>query len=195
MKKLLIYLVPLMLIVASCSSYRYHTTKIQGIDFSRYHTYGWLPPVDSLSKSYFNNDIAQSNIMETANQELQARGLTYTKDSPDLLFRYITIVNNKSKPLYAPMYGGFHPWGMWGYNPWMWGGWHMGWNRPIGKERYRAGHIILEARDRQTNTVIWQARGSGEVRNPEDAINKLPDVVARVMEQYPTSRMKRSANE
>ncbi len=128
--------------------------------------------------------------METANQELEARGLTYSKDNPDLLFRYIAIVNNKSRPMYAPMWGGFGPWGMWG-GPWgmgMWGGpwmWGGGWNRPVGTERYRAGHIIIEARDRHSDTVIWQARGTGEVRDPERAINKLPEVVARVMEQYP----------
>lgn len=195
MKKLLIVIIPIMVLIASCSSYRYHTTKIQGTDFSQYRTYGWLAPSDSLSKSYFDNDIAHSNIMETANQELEARGLTYSKDNPDLLFRYITIVNNKSRPMYAPMWGGFGPWGMWG-GPWgmgMWGGpwmWGGGWNRPVGNERYRAGHIIIEARDRKTNTVIWQARGTGEVKDPERAINKLPEVVVRVMKQYPVAAAK-----
>lgn len=185
MKRFILYIVPL-LVLASCSAYQYHTTKIQSTDFSRYHTYGWLPPVDSLSKSYFDNDIANANIMETANRELEARGLTYSKDNPDLLFRYIVIVNNKSRPVYGGYpYG---PWGMWGYNPWMWGphwGYGYGWNRPVGKERYRAGHIIIEARDRQSNTVIWQARGSGQVRNPEEAINKLPKIVTGVMDEFP----------
>ncbi len=192
MKRLVAFIVPL-LVLASCSSYRYHTTKIQSTDFSQYRTYGWLPPVDSLSKSYYDNDIANANILETANRELEARGLTYTKENPDLLFRYIAIVNNKSRPIYggAP----FGPWGMgmWGYNPWMWGpgwgwggmGWGGGWNRPVGKERYRSGHIIIEAKDRRSNTVVWQARGSGEVRDPEKAINKLPDIVTGVIEQFP----------
>jgi hypothetical protein len=187
MKRLFIYCIPL-LVLASCSSYRYHTTKIQSTDFSQYHTYAWLPPSDSLSKSYFDNDIANANILETANRELEARGLTYSKDNPDLLFRYIAIVNNKSRPIYSGYpYG---PWGMWGYNPWMWGpgwgAWGWGtWNRPVGTERYRAGHIIIEAKDRRSNTVIWQARGTGEVRNPEQAINKLPEIVTGVMEQFP----------
>ncbi len=192
MKKLLIVIIPIMMLMASCSSYRYHTTKIQSTDFSQYRTYSWLAPSDSLSKSYFDNDIAKSNIMEAANHELEARGLTYSNDNPDLLFRYVAIVNNKSRPLYAPMWGGFGPWGPWGMGmwggPWMWGG---GWNRPVGNERYRAGHIIIEAKDRKTNTVIWQARGTGEVRNPETAINKLPEVVAKVMDQYPVAPARR----
>lgn len=185
MKRFILYLVPL-LVLASCSAYQYHTTKIESTDFSRYHTYGWLPPVDSLSKSYFDNDIANANILETANKELEARGLTYSKENPDLLFRYIAIVNNKSRPVYGGYpYG---PWGMWGYNPWMWGPYwgHYGYglNRPVGKERYRAGHIIIEARDRQSNTVVWQARGSGQVRSPEEAINKLPEIVTGVIGEF-----------
>jgi len=182
MKRLFPYLAALV-VLAACSPYRYHTTKVEGVDFSRYRTYGWLSPVDSLSKSYFDNDIANANILEAANQELEARGLTYTKDDPDLLFRYIAIVNNKKRPIYGGYpYG---PWGYWGYSPWAWGwGWSY-WNRPVGEERYRAGHIIIEARDRRTNRVVWQARGSGEVRSPEQAINALPQVVAGIMDQFP----------
>ncbi len=192
MKRFILYLFPLM-VLGSCSAYQYHTTRIQSADFSQYQTYSWLPPVDSMSKSYFDNDIANANILETANRELEARGLTYSKDNPDLLFRYIAIVNNKSRPLYGGhAYG---PWGMWGYNPWIWGprwGYYgYGWNRPVGEERYRAGHIIIEARDRQSNTVIWQARGSGQVRTPEDAINKLPEIVAGVIDQFPLAEAKR----
>lgn len=201
MKRLWFFIAVTALIVASCSPYRYHTTKKQGADFTQYRTYAWLTPVDSLSKSYFDNDIARENILDAANRELESRGLVYSKDNPDLLFRYIAIVNNKSRPIYAPV-GGFGPWGMgwggmWGMNPWMWGpGWGMGmgwggWHRPVGDERYRAGHIIIEARDRATDAVIWQARGTGDVRTPEKAINNLPKVVAGIIDQYPVSPKKR----
>lgn len=179
-------------IMASCSPYQYHTTRVVNTDFSEYKTYGWLPPVDSLSKSYFNNDIAQHNIMEQANIELENRGLTYTKEEPDLLFRYITIVNNKSRPLYAPAggYYGYGPWGwgMWGMPAWGWGAGHY----PVGTERYRASHIIIEARDRRKNTVIWQARGTGTARSPEKAINDLPGIISGVMKEFPITAPKKS---
>ncbi len=181
MKKLL-FILPVLLIVAACSSQQYHTTRMLNQDFSSYKTYGWLTPVDSLSKDYFNNDIARANIMETANAELEARGLTYSKENPDILFRYIAIVNNKSQPVYSHHYS-MYPWG-WGYrSAWGWYGYNP--YRPMGRERYRAGHLILEARERETNTVIWQARGSGRVDNPESAINRLPKIVKGVFAQYP----------
>ncbi len=175
-----------LLILGSCASYNYHTTRQQSTDFNQYRTYGWLPPVDSLSKDYFTNDIAKGNILTTANKELETRGLSYTKENPDILFRYIAIVNNKSRLVYgSPYYGGFGWGGPWGwYRPWGYYGYYGG-SYPVGKERVRYGHIILEAIDRRTNAVIWQARGSGQIDVPEKAINDLPKVVTGIMKEYP----------
>ncbi len=187
MKKFIYGLVGTLAIVISmgaCSSHKYHTTRIQNINFEQYQTYAWLPPIDSLSKSYFNGDIARTNILSTANEELEARGLQYDKENPDLLFRYITIVNNKSRPVYAHPYRGWGPWGYYGwYNPWFYAS-----NVPVGKEKYRYAHVIIEAIERKTNSVIWQARGSSEIRSPEKAINDLPKVVKGVIKELPLSK-------
>lgn len=182
MKKLIYILsVVFLLSTVSCSSYKYHTTRVQNLDFSQYKTYGWLPPIDSLSKSYFDNDISKSNILSTANAELEARGLSYSKENPDLLFRYITIVNNKSRAIYANNWGWGGPWGYYGwYSPWYYSP-----NIPVGKERFRYSHLIIEAIDRETNSVIWQARGSSEIKTPEKAINNLPKVVSGVLKELP----------
>lgn len=196
MKNIVLILSVLMFsVLGSCSSQKYHTTRIQSKDFTQYKTYGWLAPVDSLSKDYYNNDIAKDNILRTANQELEARGLTYAKENPDILFRYVAIVNNKSRIVYSsPMWGGWGPWGM-GFRPWGWGWspWGMGFggfSHPVGKERVRYSHIIIEALDRRTNTVVWQARGTGEVDVPEKAINNLPKVISGVMREYPVNKKK-----
>lgn len=178
-----IFFAGFLLVLGACSGYKYNTTRVQHLDFTQYKTYGWLPPVDSLSKNYFNNDIARENILSAANHELEAIGLTYSKENPDLLFRYIPIVNNKSKMVYG--HSGWGWGGPWGYSPWWGFGWHMGHSYPVGKERVRYAHLIIEARDRQTNSVIWQARGSGQIKTPEDAINNLPKVVQGIFKEYP----------
>lgn len=173
------------LVLASCSSNRFHTTRIQNLDFSQYRTYGWLPPVDSLSKDYFNNDIARHNIMTTANQEIERRGLTYSKENPDVLFRYVTIVNNKSRMVYSSFHNGWGWGGPWGwYRPWGFYGYYSP-AYPVGKERVRYGHLILEALDTKNKSVIWQARGTTEVSAPERAINNLPKMVEGIMKKYP----------
>lgn len=175
----------ILLVVTSCSSNKYHTTRVENLDFGQYKTYGWLPPVDSLSKDYFSNDIAKHNIMTTANQEIERRGLTYTKVNPDILFRYVAIVNNKSRMMYSSFnnaWGWGGPWGW--YRPWGYYGFYSP-SYPIGKERIRYGHLILEAVDRNKKTVIWQARGTTEVDNPEKAINGLPKLIQGIIKQYP----------
>lgn len=190
MKKFVFFIgVVTLLIAGSCASHSYHTTRLQQTDFTQYKTYGWLPPIDSLSKDYYNNAIAKGNIINTANQEFEARGLTYSKESPDILFRYVALVNNKSRLVYgSPYYGG---WG-WG-GPWGWHHpWHYGaYSQPIGKERVRYGHIILEAVDRRTDAVVWQARGTGRVDIPEDAINDLPKVIRGILKEYPIAPRKK----
>lgn len=192
MRKLTILLVSVFaLIFASCSTQKFHTTRIDNTDFAAYKTYGWLTPVDSLSKDYYSNDIAQNKIMTTANQELEARGLTYSKQDPQLLFRYIAIVSNKSREVYSSYYGGFGWGGPWGwYRPWGWGGMYAS-SVPVGKERVRYGHIIVEAIDRKSNSVVWQARGTMEVNNPEDAINDLPKMITGIMKEYPVKIIKK----
>jgi len=180
--------------LASCSSVRYSTTRLQSLDFSQYQTYGWLPPVDSLSKNYFNNDIAKGNIITSANKELENKGLRYSKEDPDILFRYVSIVNNKSRLVYGAPHWGFGwggPWGWYGYGGWYGFGW-SGYGHPVGNKRYRYAHLIIEAVDRRSNSVVWQARGSAEVRTPEKAINKLPKIVHGILKQYPFVHSKTS---
>jgi hypothetical protein len=184
-RSLLYYVIPVVLFFGACSTQQFHTTRIEQQDFTAYKTYGWLTPVDSLSKGYFNNDIAQANIMDAANAELEARGLRYQKENPDVLFRYIAIVNNKSQAVYGnAMWGGPYYYA----RPW-WYGWSP--HRAIGTERFRVSHLIIEARDRKTNTVIWQARGTNRIENPENAINKLPKTVKGVFKQYPVKGLKK----
>lgn len=186
MRKFSVFIIGVVaILVASCSSQKFHTTRVESIDFAQFKTYAWLSPVDSLSKDYFNNDIAKSKILSTANSDLEARGLTYTKNDPELLFRYIAIVNNKSKEVYGNYSIGFGMGGPWGwYRPW---GGYMGYsaNFPIGKERVRYGHIIIEAVDRKSNTVVWQARGTTQVNDPEDAINNIPKIISGILKEYP----------
>lgn len=193
MNKIVIFLTAFVLLaLASCSSHKYHTTRVQNLDFNQFKTYGWLPPVDSLSKDYYNNDIAKGNIMTTANKEIEARGLTYSKENPDILFRYVAIVNNKSRMVYSsPYYGGWGWGGPWGwYRPWGFYGYYGG-SYPVAKEKVRYGHLILEAIDRRTNAVIWQARGTSEVNEPERAINDLPKVITGIMKEYPLPALKK----
>jgi len=69
---------------------------------------------------------------------------------------------------------------------WGWGmGWGGGYSYPVGSEKFRYAHLIIEALDRQSNAVVWQARGSFDTKQPERAINKLPKVVTGIFKNFP----------
>lgn len=189
MKKITILLFSVVaLVFTSCSSHKFHTTRIDNVNFNEFKTYAWLPPVDSLSKDYYSNDIAKSKILNTANEDLSRFGLTYTKQDPDLLFRYIAVVNNRSREVYNNYYyGGGFGWGA--YRPWGGFGYYAP-AYPVGKERVRYSHLIIEAIDRKSNTVVWQARASNQVNDPEDAINDIPKLINGIMKEYPIKAKK-----
>src|SRR5690606_37647325 len=127
--------------------------------------------------------------LNAAHKVLDALGMQYSKDNTDIRFRYITIENNKRRMVYSPGCGGWGPWGMgWGM---MRLGWGLGWggySYLVGHEKYRYAHLIIEDVDRRTNSVVWQARGSSEVRAPEKSINKLPQIVNGIFKQYPLKK-------
>lgn len=164
----------------ACSTKSYQTTRFIKHDFNQYKTYGWMTPVDSLSKAYFSNDIARHNILETANEILETKGMRYSNQDPDILFRYIAIVNNKQREIYRNYHYGMYGLGYYGYYTPLFAS-----PMAVGKERFRAGHLIIEAIDRKTNTVIWQARGTQELHSPEKAINQLPKMVKQIFRLYP----------
>ncbi|MGO3806279.1 MAG: DUF4136 domain-containing protein, partial [Sphingobacterium sp.] len=76
----------------------------------------------------------------------------------------------------------------WGWGgPWGYGfGYGYGYTYPAGSEKYRYAHLIVEALDKSTNSVIWQARGSSAISSPEKAINNLPKVIHGIFKEYPS---------
>jgi len=97
------------------------------------------------------------------------------------------IENNKSRLVYGTSYAWGGPWNW--YRPWF--SPYYGYaSYPVAKERYRYAHLIVEAVDRKTNKVVWQARGSGEVNSPEKATTNIAKVVKGIFKQYPTSSKK-----
>src|SRR5690606_38928159 len=181
MKKLVFIIGVLTLFVlGSCGTYNFHTTRLQQTDFAQYKTYGWLAPIDSLSKDYYNNAIAKGNIINTANVELEARRLTYSKENPDILFRYVALVNNKSRLVYGTPYYGYACWSTKGWNNPVY---YRAYSRPIGKERVRYRHIIMVAVVRRNDAVAWHARGTRRMDIADDAINELPKVVKDIIKE------------
>ena len=71
-------------------------------DFSAFKTFAWLNPGDSVINRERPHKLYGGYIMNTANAELNGRGLEITNDSPDAIFMYLTSVQESIRYSQSP---------------------------------------------------------------------------------------------
>lgn len=175
-----------------CSSYQYYSVQSGNAPFNKYHTFAWLPPVDTLKRDGYT-DIADEKIKDETTDQLEKRGLLLKAGNPDLLVRYSIGVNNKVKLYEEPVYtyaDGFYP-GVVRYRNGRY--FYYSYRRPfvvyVGSEieriPYKEGTLIIDLIDRRTSHVIWRGYGIGEIITPEKAIHDIPEVVEGIINKLP----------
>jgi hypothetical protein len=178
--------------LSGCSSYQYYSIQNEHIPLNKYHTFAWLPPVDTLKRDGYT-DIADEKIKDETTDQLEKRGLLLKAANPDLLVRYSIGVNNKVKLYEEPVYtyaDGFYP-GVVRYRHGRY--FYYSYRRPfvvyVGSEieriPYKEGTLIIDLIDRRTSYVIWRGYGIGEIVNPEKAIHDIPEVVEGIINKLP----------
>jgi hypothetical protein len=179
-------------LLAGCSSYQYYSIQSSNAPLNRYHTFAWLPPIDTLKRDGYT-DIADEKIKDEATAQLEKRGLLLKASNPDLLVRYSVGVDNKVKlyeePVYTYTYG-FYP-SVVRYHRGRY--YYYRYPRPyavyVGSEiariPYKEGTLIIDLIDRRTSHVIWRGYGVGEIINPEKAIHDIPEVVEGIISKLP----------
>jgi hypothetical protein len=203
MKK--ITLIGLMFIItglmAACSRYTYYSVGDNASALTRYRTFAWLPPIKKTGNAALNNDVADQRIHESATERLEERGLQLKSRNPDLLVRYMVMVDQKERvydqPIYNYVGGGFYP--RYGYYR---GGrsYYYAYSRPfpvyvgndVERVPYKEGTLIIDLIDRKTRKVVWRGYGIGEVDNPAQATKDIPKVVEGIIKKLPLNAMNQS---
>jgi hypothetical protein len=201
MKKLVI----LMLAIASislwsaCSNYTYYAIGGKNANLSKYHSFAWLPPVDTTTNAGYN-DLADQKIKDEATAQLQNKGLALVSRRPDLLVRYSVLFSNRmrtyyNEPTYTYFGGGFYP-SYWRYRGGRYGYYSYGAPFPVymGTEieqvPYKQGTIIIDLIDRNTHHVVWRGYAVGEMDTQQQSLRDLPKVVDGIIANLPLTAMK-----
>jgi hypothetical protein len=192
MRKLMLLLAFATVFLSSCSSYNFYTVGNDKIKLADYRSYAWLRGNESKLEDYYDNDIAEEKIIESANQALGRKGLKLDNRKPDLLIRYTAVVDNKTRTVRDRVY--YQSPG--GYVPRM--GYYRGravyyyqYYRPfpvyLGTEQrdveFEQGNIVIDLIDRETSKVVWRGVAKGDVANPERAVNDLPKVISKLVDK------------
>ena len=141
-----------------------HIEKDDSVQLSSYKTYNWLPKPDSVIKKQGNmNKIAEQNIQNSTDQELQKNGYRKVNSNPDLLVSYDVMIDNKtlhtSDPVYSTPYSRIY------YNPYTrrYGTLYypsqlMGYNE--NSSLVKEGTVSISMIDAKTDKTIWQGWSS-----------------------------------
>jgi hypothetical protein len=147
----------------SCSTPS-HIEVAQGVNFSKYKTFGWAN--DTTKSGRVNNDIIDNNIKNSISAELEEVGWKETAQHPDVLLDYNVVVEKGTRkvpdPVYSYPYSGYY-YNSWRnrrafyYNP----GFFMNYN--TYNVPFKEGTLTVNMMDASTNKLIWQGWASGDI--------------------------------
>ena len=182
---------------SGCSPYQYYSIQSSNASFGKYRRFAWLPPVDTIKNSRYN-DIVDEKIKNEVTAQLEKRGLVLKAHHPDLLVRYSIAVNDKVRLYNNPVYiysGQFYRGAVQYHNSrYFYYTYRAPYPIYVGQEiqqvPYKEGTLIIDLIDQHTSRVIWRGYGRGVVDNPEKAINDIPEVVNGILKKLPISLRK-----
>lgn len=146
-------------------------------DFGAYRTFGFASPLGTDVAGY--QSLVTQTLKSATRRELEARGYSYTEDSPDLLVnfgarlaRQTDVAQVPAPPVYYGYRGGFYS---------GWGGYET------RVDQYVEGTLNIDLVDARRKQLVWEGVAVGRVDekpNPDRAA-ALASAVADIFAEYP----------
>jgi hypothetical protein len=140
-----------------------------GVDFSKYHTYKWV----AIEGGTHPNQIADAEIKQAVDAQLQAKGLTKTdNDKADLLVGYQVAVDQQKQ------------WNAYGTGGFRWGGGMAS----ATSSTIDIGSLVLDMYDPNTKQLVWTGTatktlnpGSNQQKNQKN----LDKAMEKLLKKFP----------
>ena len=142
-----------------------HIEKAKNADLTKYKTYTWIDK-ENQKKLNHQNDIAESNIKSSVDEQLQKNGFHYVKDNPDILLTYDVLeektIRQQSDPVYSQPFSRLY------YNPYTgryrsiyFPSQFMGYDNQ--QVPVKEGTVTISMIDPKTDKTIWQGWTTDEL--------------------------------
>jgi hypothetical protein len=146
------------------------TNSMPGTDFSKYHTYKWVP----IEGASHPNQIVDAQIKQSIDNQLATKGLTKTDgDKADLYIGYQVSVDQQKQWNAYGMGGGVR----WG------GGMATAQSSTIS-----IGTLVLDMYDPSTKQLVWTGRATKTLdpsKNQEKNQKNLDKAMQKLLKNYP----------
>jgi hypothetical protein len=172
---------------AACSSgpKMYSSESLNGVDFSKYKTYAFLPTKDTAYSKVVDRKKLVAALTEEGFRVLSEKGMVYDTANPDVLFRYNLVmkkdyqVNRDQQITYSPYIETANM----PNQPKIY--YFSSDNRPevyngnAQLESYRDGTMVIDMIDHKTNEVVW--RSTAQARKEEASLMDIKTTVQIVI--------------
>ena len=145
------------------------SNAMPGVDFSKYHTYKWV----AIEGGTHPNQIADAEIKQAVDTQLQAKGLTKTdSDKADLLVGYQVAVDQQKQ---WNAYGG--------------GGFRLGGGMASAtSSTIDVGSLVLDMYDPTTKQLVWTGTATKTINpsgNQQKNEKNLDKAMEKLLKKFP----------
>ena len=159
---------------ACASSVKVSATFDSGVDFSKYHTFGFNPNRQL-------DDTARQMLAErTINDILSPKGFRFDPAKPDLLIGLTPFLDPEIKGDSVP--AGMVAWSTWGPT--------VGANISSGGHTSQAAQLTISFKDAATGHLVWRglAEGRASMDDPKVTENRIVEGLQRLLERFPPEK-------
>jgi hypothetical protein len=184
---------PLMVIMGVVFFYSANAQKVEydystSTDFTKYKTYAWLAPGDSVLNKYRAEKVYAGLITLSANEELAARGLKQVKENPDAIFIFYTSVEEFTK--YSQ--GATLSVGVGVAGP----GYYAGGSAPVAGGKITAtnmedGTLSYAMYDTESAKLIWSGRVEKSFKPSDDVQKLITYNTTQIFKKLPIKKQKK----
>ncbi|HEU5290442.1 MAG TPA: DUF4136 domain-containing protein [Cyclobacteriaceae bacterium] len=176
MIRLLVLLIALYGLI-SCSSTQMsvHSDIDPDYDLWTYKTFNWGRKIDIEAgrNPLYYNELNDKRIKAAVNQELTARGYSFTESDPELIVHYHIIVDDRSVVRTEP-YG-------YNYGPY--------WTTMKSNiYAYHEGTLIIDLMDKKSNNLIWRGWAVSVIDEVEEVDDLIKIAVGKIFKKFPKNK-------
>lgn len=164
-------------------------------DFTKYKTYAWLAPGDSVLNRPAPEKLFGGYIEKAANEELKSRGLKFVSEKPDVVLMFFTSVEeittySQSATLSVGVGVGV------GYLGYYGGGYYVGGSVPVAGGKITAttkedGSLAYSMYDTSTGKLVWTGKAEKKFKMSDDIAKIIEDYTIRIFKKLPIKKQKR----
>lgn len=169
-----------------------HIEKDKSADFSKYRTYAWVDkPDEKENKKNRRKELAETNIRNAVNEQLQKSGWKEVSSNPDVLVNYELLVERNQKqqqnavysdPFTRSYYNRYSSRMITYYYP----------SRFVGYDNYsttvKEGTITITMIDNNTDKTVWQGWTTSELNSSRITSSEIDRNVRTIFKKFDTGK-------